>query len=378
MISYILALVLFLLLSAVFSAAEATYLYSRKTKVSSDKVDKFAKTPSRFLTTVLVGNNFVNVAVSSIITFILVKLLGGKGVVVATVLGTLIILTFGEIVPKAFGIRHSHDLSPFLILSMYAAEKILKPITFLLGVLPKNILGDGLLSKEATDFDRYDIERRNMLKGISRLEKLILRDVLIPKSRVSYIDVNRSFEENLEMVFRTKYTRYPVLDSGKIIGLVLSKDLLTCKTSKIRDIVRPVKIATPDKPLIEQLKDFKKWRMHLVCVVDEHGEFEGIVTLEDILEEIVGDIKDEYDVTDEDMWTEGKIIKVRGNIPIRDINRHFNLSLPEEDGTLQSILIKRLETIPEKGAQIRMDGYNITVESVSGNFISLVRIERIE
>ena len=228
-------------------------------------------------------------------------------------------------------------------------------------------------------------EQEQMVEGVERLTSLTLRDIMIPKQQVVCFDINEELGSIIEKIKATKHTRYPVVDGSKVIGIALAKDIfikyLELKDPKIKlseinpSPLRPPKIAPPEKLVLDQLIDFKKWRTHLVCIVNEFGEFEGIVTLEDIIEEIVGDIKDEYDVEEVKFWKgENGEIFATGDCPIRDINREFDLSIPEEFSTVHATIISKTGKVPEKGDKVSIDGWIFEVVETDGNKIKLAKI----
>lgn len=391
----IFSFILFLILSSFFSASETAIVAVDKVKIrrrseegdkSAERILRVLESPERFLTTILIGNNLVNVAASAVATGAFVYFFGMKGVVIATVIVTIIILIFGEIIPKSWAVKNANEISPFFSLIISGLGKLISPIVSLLASVSAKLSGSVLLKPTFTTGDvehmikhsQIDQGRTGMLRGILRMEELTVRDIMLPGDKVVTLDTRQTFEENLKRVIETKHTRYPVIDSktGSIVGIVLAKDILGCdsKNTSLDEFLRPARIISPEKPIHEQLSNFKKWKTHLACVVDEHGKFVGIVTLEDILEEIVGEIWDEYDVEERTYWMKDDEIVAKGNANIRDINRDFNLDIPEHEKTIAGMILGTLGRMPKPGDKVSVGKYSIIVESVKGAFISSVKI----
>jgi putative hemolysin len=224
-------------------------------------------------------------------------------------------------------------------------------------------------------------EQRRMLHGIFELSQIRVRDVMIPRTEVAGIDVNTPFEDVLRLTQQARHSRFPVFEESldNVVGIIHSKDILNYvdrpQEFSIREVARPPYFVPESKPIETLLQSFRRKRVHLAVVVDEYGGVEGIVTLEDIVEEIVGEIQDEYDV-EEVLIREiapGRYL-VDGSTSLRSINRRFGLQLSEEHAnTLAGFLLRTMGSIPEVGDSCQSDGTRFIVRKVEDR-----RVEEIE
>ncbi len=396
--------------AAFFSMAEVVYSSERRrllhTVKKTDPTYKLLTKPERFFATILILNNVANVSMTAIITYEVAGLFGPEGVFISTIFVTISIIVGGEILPKVWAIRNSQDVAKIVLKIISVHAKLMYPIIFPFEKLVRGMAEEEL--KSYIPIEMFEREQVNMVKGIAKLAELELKDLMIPRSRVACLDIKMPIEDVIELIKRTKHTRYPVLSDGKVVGILLSKNLMlvigsggkisvggngkkegdeksgdTIGITNVKledvirenpDILRPPRLAPPNKSALEQLKDFKKWRTHLVCIINDFGEFEGIVTLEDIIEEIIGDIKDEYSYPSELFWKSGDTIYARGEAPIRDINREFGLNIDDRFLTIFSTIVSTLGRIPEPGEKITFDGWEIEVVDSSKTKIELVKL----
>ncbi|MCS7213205.1 MAG: hemolysin family protein [Candidatus Calescibacterium sp.] len=392
----LISLTLFLVFASAFlSASEVVYSASRddllKNISKNDVIYDIIQHPEKFFSVILILDNFSNIVVTALITYKTMEIFGGWAVPISTILISAVVILFGEIFPKTLAVRYRGELSRFiLVVSAYLVK--------ILGLFSSPI--SKLFSKVAEEEIRRQSyysyvlpEQAKMVQGIMRLKELELRDILVPRHLAVVLDAEMNISEVISIIEKTKHTRYPVIHEGRVIGILLSKNLL-CNlygfivardgSVKLKDIIesnpevmKPAKFASPSKSLLEQLIDFKKWRTHMVCVIDDFGEFLGIVTLEDIMEEITGDLYDEFIVPTKNFWKENEYIYARGSTPIRDINREFETNMDERFETIASTIISVLGRIPEKGEKVNFDGWEIELLDTSKNKINLVRMKKI-
>ncbi|GEM_PF-1073909 len=390
---------IFIFLSAFTSVAEVVYSAERKKLLHS--IDKgkdknlyeLLKNPEKFFSTTLTLNNIFNISITVIITTKAKELGGEIWVAIATVFVTLAIILFGEVIPKAWGLKNSHELAKIIIKIISIPYSFLSPLIKPIEKIMKSSSTEEV--KAVLSLDRFSKEQIKMVEGVSRLAELELQDIMIHRNEVRTLDVNMTLEEVIKLIEKTKHTRYPVLSDGKVVGICLSKNLIPLlfkqrgsediAKKKLGDlifenpdIVAPARISAPSKSVLEQLADFKKWRTHMVCIINDRGEFEGIATLEDILEEIIGDIEDEFSEKKEFFWVSGENIYVKGESPIRDINRELGLQISEKYPTVSSTILSVLGRLPEKGEKIYFDGYQFEIVDISKNKINLVKITKRE
>ena len=376
------ALLVLLGLSGFFSGSETALLSLDKLRVrflrqkghpGADKLAALLDNPDRLLSGILVGNNLVNIAASVIATGLFVSYFCDGGEWLTILILTPILLIFSEICPKTYAAQYPEKMS-FLVLN---------PIRFVVWALTPIILVVSSVSRLLTSFIRKNsaeglsvsedeiramieigeesgtvaTEQRKMLHGIFDLTETRVRDIMIPRTEVTGIALSATFQQVLSVARKTRHSRFPVFseDLDTIIGVIHSKDILDYigKTEKfdLQELSRPPYYVPESKRIGVLLQSFRKKREHLAIVVDEYGGMEGIVTLEDVVEEIVGEIHDEYDIEELDFRDLGNgHYLIDAAMPLREVNRRFNLNLPEEHvTTLAGHLLQIMGRIPVEG-----------------------------
>jgi len=402
---YIVVLTILILFSAFFSSSETAllsldtlrikYLVFKKRR-GALRLEAIRQRPDQLLSAILIGNNLVNIAASVFATTLFVQLYGEHGELMTILILTPIILVLAEICPKTFA-AHNPEKVAFLVLGpIQAMMLLLTPLIWLvtgLSRLMTRFSGSeadrGLISEdeiramisvgEASGV--VPREKRRMLHGVFDLSQIRARDIMIPRTEVVGIEVSTSFDSALEIAQQARHSRFPVFEGSldEVVGVIHSKDILKYvhrpEEFSLRDLSRPPYFVPESKRINALLQAFRQKQIHLAMVVDEYGGVEGIVTLEDIVEEIVGEIQDEYDA-DEVLIREisfGRYL-VDGSISLRVINQRFNLQLPEENATtLAGILLHRFGSIPRQGESCEAQGVAFTVRKVVDR-----RIEEIE
>lgn len=342
--------------------------------------------PERFFSVILVLDNLANISVTAVITYKTMELFGAWAVPISTVLISVVVILFGELLPKVFAVRYRGELARFILIISAYISKILGFIAVPLSKIFQKVSEEEIKKHMYSDFVP---EQLKMVRGIMKLKDLELRDLLVRREFVATVDIEMELKEVISIIEKTKHTRYPVLSDGRVFGILLSKNLLCSipelsENTKLRDVIeknpdimKPARFAPPNKSVLEQLIDFREWRTHMVCVIDETGEFLGIVTLEDIVEEITGDIYDEFSVPTKNFWKDGDYIYARGITPIRDINREFETDINEEFETIASMIISILGRIPSKDEKIKFDSWEVEILDSSKGKINLVRMKKI-
>ncbi|MCK5321683.1 MAG: HlyC/CorC family transporter [Candidatus Aenigmarchaeota archaeon] len=329
---YFIVLVLLIILSAFFSGSELalfsvsridlTLMVEEKVK-GSDKLHRLKENPNKLLVTILLGNNLVNILASSIATMIAMDIFNSAGVGIATGVMTFFILVFGEIIPKSLAVKHSKDISLKIAEIFLFLEFILSPVIYFLESLTNivnNFSGSSnvssvksLLSEEkikqlvtiSAKEGSIDEDECDMIKNVFRLDDIVVDSVMIPSSKVEALDIDISVDNLLDVISDgdMPYTRIPVHNGSKdvIIGVLYVKDLLkylgkNLDDLKVRKIMRKAFKIRSHMKADDLLDEFMRRRVHMAIVVDDHEKFIGIVTMEDLLEELVGDIMDESDV----------------------------------------------------------------------------------
>jgi putative hemolysin len=400
---------LFILLSAFFSSSETSFI-----AVNPYKLDYLEKKGSRrarlvksmlervdnLLATILIGNTLVNVAAASIATFIFVSLIPNKNhaVLVATLMTTFLILIFAEITPKTYAAYNPIKLSflfvqpiRFFILIFYPFVKIFTFISRL--IFPSSQkkekgLRRSLSTEEIKVFLTMGVKgmssfRKNMISGVLDIGSRPIREIMVPRPQVKAIEVKSSIQQILDTILSAGFSRFPVYKGrlDNIEGLIHVKDIIPYLVDNndfnINKIIRKPFFVPEPASLENVLLQMQETANHLVFVVDEFGNMEGIVTLEDIIEEIVGEIQDEYDPKEE--WfsqVEENVYVVKGRASIKDVNQRLLFELPEkrEYATLAGFFLYEFGKIPQEGEVLSYEGYRFVVEKMSKRHINLLRI----
>ena len=365
-------------------------------------VNKLRSKSDRLIGSILLGNTLVNILSSSLITYLFTHLFGEWGVVYATFVMTLLLLVFGEIIPKTYALNHSSSLVLFYAPYIHFILWVLKPLVTLIEFITNKILylfnssftshlGQALNDEELRGaIDLYDetdlnpINKRAMLRGILDLKKVYVEEIMTHRKNVVTIDRSQSIEKITDTIISSQFSRLPVWENHpeNIIGVLHEKTLL--KQIKINNASLTDIYKITNKPwfipettsLFDQLHEFRKRREHFALVVDEYGTFMGIVTLEDILEEIVGDITDESDVVMPYMQSQkdGSFI-VEGTVTIRDLNREYDWNLPDTyASTLAGLLMYEAQSIPEAKQILEFYGFKFKILKKSRNQIRIIQI----
>lgn len=402
---HLLGLGVLFVFSAFFSGSETALMSMDKLRVKylvqknrrgAQKLDTLLSRQDRLLGAILVGNNLVNIAASVFATTFFVGLYGERGEFLTILILTPLLLILAEVCPKTYAAQYPEKVSFLVLRPIIAVMVLLMPVVWLVtGVsrlLNRLIKGEEERPIISEDEIRSIIkvgeetgvvakEQRRMLHGIFELSQTRVRDVMIPRTEVVGIDLNTPFEEALNLAQQAHHSRFPVFEESleNVVGIIHSKDILNYvdrpQEFSLRDLARPPYFVPESKPIATLLQSLRKKRVHLAVVVDEYGGVEGIVTLEDIVEEIVGEIQDEYDV-EEVLIKEiapGRFL-VDGSASLRSINRRFDLHLSEEHAnTIAGFLLRTMGTIPEVGDSCESDGTQFIVRKVEDR-----RVEEIE
>ena len=401
-------LLILLVLSSFFSGSEAALMSLNRLKIlflarqrhpKAQLINQLLQNKKKIISTILVGNNFVNVAAASVATALAIALWGKSGIIYATISLTIILLIFCEIVPKIYAAKSSERVSYLIAKPILWCMRLLKPIVvavnFLADILlqlvsPREIKKKPLVSEEEiqaviTIGEKEGVvekEERKMLLNIFELANIWVREIMTPRTEMICIEENSSYTEVLHLISRSGLSRFPVYRKqiDNIIGTIHSRDLLNRQyrpeSFSLEKIINPPFFIPESQKVLSLLADFKKKKTHLALVIDEYGGIEGLVTLEDVLEEIVGDIFDESD--QEEDWIEylpdGRII-VNGDVSIREMNKYLHTSISHDEfQTLSGLILNQLGHIPHNGEFITHEGYRFTVYSMYEQKITKVEI----
>ncbi|HEX2509900.1 MAG TPA: HlyC/CorC family transporter [Microvirga sp.] len=408
-----LIVILCLVLSAFFSAGETAFTAASRARMlalekSGDSragiVNRLLAMRERFIGAMLIGNNIVNIGVSAFTTSVLVAVFGREGVIYATLVMSLLVIVFSEVLPKTVAITSPDTVSLRFARPVYTVVMVLGPLALAIERLVKAMLrpfgirigeNDPILSASEELRGQVDLlhkeggvvkDERDMLGGLLDLADLTVSEVMVHRTKMRTINADLSSEEIVREVLSSPYTRLPLWRGSQenIVGVLHAKDLLRAldavggDASKLR--VEAIALETwfvPDTmSLRDQLKAFLAKKTHFALVVDEYGEVMGLVTLEDILEEIVGDIKDEHDVSVQGVRPQPDgSVNVDGSVPIRDLNRAMDWDLPDEEATtIAGLVIHEARAIPDAGQAFTFHGFRFQVLRKSRNRITALRI----
>ena len=394
------------MLSAFFSSAETALTTVNRIRIRSlaDDGSKRAKTvlkitdnSGKMLSAILIGNNIVNVAAASITTSLAYSL-GGSAVAIANAVITIAILLFGEITPKTTATIHAEKLALIYAPIISIFMKIMTPVIFIINGLSNAVLlllriDPNAKNQTMTENELRTIvdvshedgviesDEKEMIYNVFDLGDAKAKDVMVPRVHVTFADVNTTYEELIEIFREDKFTRLPIFEDStdNVIGTINMKDLLLFDNTKefhIRDILREAYFTYEYKNISELLVEMREASFNIAIVLDEYGDTAGLITLEDILEEIVGEIHDEYDENEEDFIKEigEREYMIEGSTNLDDLNDRLDLQLESEDyDSLGGFIIEHLDRLPEEGDSITTeDGLRLVVESLDKNRIESV------
>lgn len=404
----IIILVALLALSAFFSSAETALTTVNRIRIRAlaDEGKKSAKTvlkitddSGKMLSAILIGNNTVNLSAASLTTTLAYSL-GGPWVAAANAILTVAILLFGEITPKTIATIHAERMALIYASVINFFMKIMTPVIwvingmslcvlFLLRIDPndKNKAMTETELRTIVDVSHEDgvieSDEKEMIYNVFDLGDAKAKDVMVPRVHVTFADVESSYRELIELFQEDKFTRLPVFEetTDNVIGTINMKDLLLFDSSKefhVKDILREAYFTYEYKNISELLVEMRQASFNIAIVLDEYGETAGLITLEDILEEIVGEIHDEYDENEEDFVKEINRFEyvIEGSMNLDDLNERLNLSLESEDyDSLGGFIIEHLDRLPQAGDSITTDdGIKLVVETLDKNRIENVHV----
>ncbi len=404
----IIILIILLFFSGFFSSAETSLTTVNKIRMRSlaedgnkraKKVISITEDSGKMLSAILIGNNIVNLSASSITTSI-AYMFGGSAVAAATGIITLLILIFGEISPKTLATIHSEKLSLLYAYPIDFIMKIMTPFIIIINSLSRVVLfilrvnpnakPDAMTESELrtiVDVSHEDgvieSEEKEMIYNVFDMGDAKAKDVMVPRVHMTFADVNSTYEELIDIFREDKFTRLPVYEdtTDNVIGTINMKDLLLFDNKKefhIRDILREAYFTYEYKSISELLVEMREASFNIAIVLDEYGETAGLITLEDLLEEIVGEIRDEYDENEEDDFKEINKFEyvVEGSTNLDDLNDELHTKLKSEDyDSLGGFIIERLDRLPELHDEVTTsDGIRLVVESLDKNRVEKVHI----
>ncbi len=412
-IAIIVAIVVLIALSAFFNLGETALTAASRARMHALEqdgnaraavVNRVLRSPEKMIGTILIGNTLVDVLASALASGLAVVLVGEVGVVYATIVITFLIVVFAAVLPKTYALAYSDRVALLVAPLMRAVIVVLNPITVAIEFIVRQLLKltPGKADDEANILAAHEELRgtielqtkegavarhdADMLGGVLDLRDLQVSDIMVHRTKMETIDADEPPQKIVDDLLRTQYTRVPVWkdEPENIVGVLHTKDLFSALGRSGWDVgkldimsfaVEPWFV--PDTtPLKAQLNQFLKRKAQMALVVDEYGEVQGLITLEDILEEIVGQIADEHDTHEAAIRPQPDgTVNVDGTVAIRDLNRQMNWNLPDEEATtIAGLVIHEAQTIPEPGQVFTFYGYRFEILRKTRNKIAALRI----
>ena len=404
-------LIFLLILSGFFSGSETGMMaankiklrnMSKKSKTSARRALDLLKRPDQLLSAILVGNNFANILASAIVTIMMLNYFGGN-VVLGSIILTIVILIFSEITPKTMAAIKPESFATRSSFILNLLVYIFKPLIFLTNFLSRQILKLFKLdAKDATLNENLNTEElrtlleesgdlipkqyRKMLSSVLGMEELIVEDIMIPTSEIIGIDVDMDYENATKIIQSTEYTRLPVFKEtiDNMIGVLHLKDSheFLEKFNMKKDVSKMLQktyFVSQSTLLMKQLREFLASNQSIALVVDEYGEIEGLISVEDIFKEITGKFGgDKEELEKEFIKLKDGSILTDGNSKIRDLNNYVNWDIPEESSkTINGLITEYLDQIPQSNLCIEIEKYRFEILELDDNFISKIKIIKI-
>ncbi len=404
----IFTVIVLLCLSAFFSSAETALTTVNKMRVrtlaeaghkQALTLTKVIEEPGKMLSTILVGNNIVNLSASSLMTTLTMQMFGSKAVGIATGVLTLLILVFGEITPKTLSTIYSEQIALRYAKIIYTLMIIFTPVIFFVNQLSLGVLlllridpnkkRDPITEDELRTIVEVsheegviESEEKKMINNVFDFGDSLAKDIMVPRIDMVMVEANATYDEVIAVFREERFTRVPVYEDStdNVIGIINMKDLILLDKGEdfsVRDFLREPLYTYEFKKTAELMVEMRKTFNNIVIVLDEYGATAGLITLEDMLEEIVGEIRDEYDQDEEDEVQEvapGEYI-VEGSMKLDDLNDMLGLKLESEDyDSIGGLVIGRLDHLPEDGESVIYENLRLVVEHLEKNRVEKIHL----
>lgn len=398
-----------ILLSAFFSGSETGLMSLNRYRLRhlADKnhggairAVELLQRPERLITLILLGNNFINVLMTQLATYIGYRLYGEAGIAIAAGLLTLVLLLFAEVTPKTMAATNPERIALPAAYIYRPLLKILSPLVLVIDWLAKLVLKLFLLSTKDIGNDALNSaelrvavnetsglipdSHRDMLLSILDLEKVSVDDIMVPRNEIIGIDLEDDWHETLKLINNLSYTRIPIYSGNidNLVGVALMRRILPLllqddfTPESLVELTREGYFIPEGTPLTTQLINFRKNKRRIGFVVDEYGDIQGLVAIEDILEEIVGEFTTDPSALHQDFYqdSDGSFL-IDGSTHIRDINRNLDVQFPSKGPrTLNGLILEHMEFIPEAGTSVKISGYPIEIMQVKNNMVKTARL----
>jgi len=375
------------------------YRFVEEKRRGSASLVKIAENPAPFLNVVLLLTLLATIGGTTIATSFAVRHFGGVGEILATIAMTLLLFVFADVTPKTFAIQQTDRVSLVLAPLLVGLGRLVGPFATGLVKLANLIMpGKGLpqgpfiteheilaLAEVASDEEQIEEEEKELIHSIFEFGDTIVREVMVPRPDIVAIESDKTLRDLQALVLQYGFSRIPVFqdDLDNVIGIVFAKDVLKALHQgkldmPLSDIVRPAHFVPESKKVADLLREMQQQKFHIALVTDEYGSVSGLVTLEDLLEELVGEITDEYDREEPGVVDLGNgVFRVDGRVGIDEVNELLDVDLPDEEwDTVGGLMLGLLGSIPEQGQEVTFQKLVFTAEKVNGRRIAKVLITR--
>lgn len=406
-------LVALIFLSAIFSSAETAFLSTNKIRLrnlqeegekKADLVLTMLENQNKLISTLLVGNNIVNIGSSALATKMATAAFGDVGVGIATGVMTFLVLVFGEVIPKNLAAAHAETWAMFIAPFIRLLSFVLTPVVFFLTKLSDFVVR---FSKKDDEEDPtitedefkilvnvgqeegvFDESESEMINSIFEFDETVVKAIMVPRIDIVAVDVEDPINEALRLIVDGGHSRIPAYEESidNIVGILYAKDIFEYLDDdfnelKVKELIRPAYYIPETKKVSDLLNELRSKKVHMAIILDEYGGTNGLVTIEDLIEEIIGDIQDEYDVEEDLIVMHGDSQLVAdARAPIGDVEEAFDVELEEEiledseADTIGGLAFEHLGGIPAKGDEVTVGRFLIRIVEVSGRRISKVEI----
>lgn len=405
-------LVILLALSAFFSSSETALVSYNKIKMrrmvdegvkGAKTVTKVTEDSSKMLSVILIGNNLVNIGASSIATSLAISIFQNNGVGIATAIMTILIIIFSEITPKTMASQNSEKIALKVATPIFILSKILNPIAKIFNIIANvlvKLLGGEVNNQEPSITEEelktivdvgqeegvFEQDEREMIYNVFDFADLHVKDIMIQRMDIKAVDINITYNELLEIFETEQFSRMPVYEENidKVVGIINIKDLFFAKNVNqnfdIRNYMRKPYFTFEYKMADELFKEVSKSKTHMIIVVDEYGGTAGLITLEDLIEEVLGEIEDEYDELKQDIQDIGNgEFLISANTKIEDVNEALSLNLTSKEyDSIGGFMIGELGHIPELNETVKYNDIIIKAEDIDRNRIIKVKVYKLD
>ena len=412
-ITQLIFLAVLIFLSALFSSAETAFLSTNKIRLrnlqeegekKADLVLFMLDNQNKLISALLVGNNIVNIGSSALATKMATEAFGNAGVGIATGIMTLLVLVFGEVIPKNLAAAHAETWAMFIAPFIRLVSFVLTPVVFLLTKLSDFVVHFSksddeedptitedefkILVNVGQEEGVLDESESEMINSIFEFDETVVKAIMVPRIDIVAVDVEDSINEALRIIVDGGHSRIPAYEESidNIVGMLYAKDIFAhldadFDTMKVKELLRPAYYIPETKKVSDLLNELRLKKVHMAIILDEYGGTNGLVTIEDLIEEIIGDIQDEYDVEDDLIVMHGEDHLVAdARAPIGDVEDAFDVELDEEiledseADTIGGLAFEHLGGIPAVGDEVTVGRFLIRIVDVSGRRISKVEI----